>query len=825
MDEIEYDFRRLEEKWAPVWEAERPFDVDDSVDDRPHKYILDMFPYPSGDLHMGHAEVYALGDVLARYWRLRGCRVLHPIGWDSFGLPAENAAIKRGVNPRDWTYDNIAQQRSSMKRYAASFDWSRVLHTSDPEYYKWNQWLFLEMFKKGLAYRKDSWVNWDPVDQTVLANEQVLPDGTSERSGAMVVKKKLTQWYFRITDYADRLLNDLDRLEATWPAKVLTMQRNWIGRSRGAEVVFTVEGSTREIPVFTTRPDTLFGATFMVVAPDSDLASELAASAEPAVRAAFAEYLTDVQKKTEIERQDATRPKTGVFLGVNAINPLNGESVPVWTADYVLADYGSGAIMAVPAHDQRDLDFARKYDLPVRIVVDVASDEPNDPAASRVPLTGDGPHINSGPLDGLNKADAIAKAIEILEEAGTGKGATTYRLRDWLISRQRYWGTPIPIIHGEDGELIPVPADQLPVVLPPTEGLDLRPKGSSPLGAAEDWVNVPDPRDGSPARRDPDTMDTFVDSSWYFLRFLSPNDDTQAFDPERVKAWAPVDQYVGGVEHAILHLLYARFITKVLFDLGHIDFDEPFEALLNQGMVILDGSKMSKSKGNIVFFGEELDKFGVDAVRLTMAFAGPPEDDIDWADVSVTGSHKFLARAWRIADDVTSAVGADPSTGSAALRRVTHKLLADIGGLVESYKFNVVVARAMDLVNHVRKEIDSGAGAADAAVREAAEVLALVLSMFAPHTAEDMWELLGHEKFVGLQTLPVADESLLVEDSITAIVQINGKVKERLEVATDITEAELLERATALVASALEGKTIRTTIVRAPKLVNIVLAD
>ena len=827
MDEIEYDFRRLEEKWAPVWEAERPFDVDDSVDDRPHKYILDMFPYPSGDLHMGHAEVYALGDVLARYWRLRGCRVLHPIGWDSFGLPAENAAIKRGVNPRDWTYDNIEQQRVSMKRYAASFDWSRVLHTSDPEYYKWNQWLFLEMFKKGLAYRKDSWVNWDPVDQTVLANEQVLPDGTSDRSGAVVVKKKLTQWYFRITDYAERLLNDLDRLEATWPAKVITMQRNWIGRSRGAEVVFTVEGSTKEIPVFTTRPDTLFGATFMVVAPDSDLASELAAMAEPAVRQAFADYLTEVQKKTEIERQDATRPKTGVFLGAHAINPLNGESVPVWTADYVLADYGSGAIMAVPAHDQRDLDFARKYDLPIRIVVDVKSDEPNDPAATGIPMTGDGPHINSGPLDGLNKADAIAKAIEVLEEAGTGKGATTYRLRDWLISRQRYWGTPIPIIHGEDGELIPVPVEQLPVELPPTEGLDLRPKGSSPLGGAEEWVNVSDPRDGSPARRDPDTMDTFVDSSWYFLRFLSPNDDTQAFDPQRVKEWAPVDQYVGGVEHAILHLLYARFITKVLFDLGHIDFDEPFEALLNQGMVILDGSKMSKSKGNIVFFGEELDKFGVDAVRLTMAFAGPPEDDIDWADVSVTGSHKFLARAWRIAHDVTSAAGVDPATGSAALRRVTHKFLADVGGLVESYKFNVVVARLMDLVNHVRKEIDSGAGAGDPAVREAAEVLALSLSMFAPHTAEDMWELLGHDRFVGLQTFPAADESLLVEDSVTAIVQINGKVKDRLEVAPTISEKDLLDAAMAstFVSKSLDGKTIRTTIVRPPKLVNIVIAE
>lgn len=825
VDENEYDFRRLEAKWAPVWESERPFDVSDEPDDRPHKYILDMFPYPSGDLHMGHAEVYALGDVLARYWRLRGHRVLHPIGWDSFGLPAENAAIKRGVNPRDWTYDNIAQQRASMKRYAASFDWSRVLHTSDPEYYKWNQWLFLELYNKGLAYRKDSWVNWDPVDQTVLANEQVLPDGTSDRSGAMVVKKKLTQWYFRITEYADRLLDDLDRLEATWPAKVLTMQRNWIGRSQGAEVDFTIEGTGKKLTIFTTRTDTLFGATFMVIAPDSDLASELAVTAEPSVRQAFAEYLLEVQKKSEIERQDATRPKTGVPLGINAINPINGESIPVWVADYVLADYGSGAIMACPAHDQRDLDFALKYDLPVRIVVQVEADEPLNPAATGQAALGDGPHVNSGPLDGLNKADASALANQMLDKAGTGRVTTTYRLRDWLISRQRYWGTPIPIIHGSDGELIPVPLDQLPIELPATEGLDLRPKGSSPLGGAEEWVTVADPRDGSPARRDPDTMDTFVDSSWYFLRFLSPRDDSQAFDPSKVKEWAPVDQYVGGVEHAILHLLYARFITKVLFDLGYIDFDEPFNALLNQGMVILDGAKMSKSKGNIVFFGEELDKFGVDAVRLTMAFAGPPEDDIDWADVSVTGSHKFLARAWRVASDVSSKAGVDPTTGSASLRRVTHKLLADVGGLVEAYKFNVVVARLMDLVNNIRKEIDSGAGGADPAVREAAEVVALTLSMFAPHVAEDMWEILGHAPFVGLQTFPPADQSLLVEDTIVSIVQINGKVKERLEVDPGISESELTELAMSAVARALEGKTIRTTIVRAPKLVNIVTSD
>jgi leucyl-tRNA synthetase len=641
----------------------------------------------------------------------------------------------------------------------------------------------------------------------------------------MVVKKKLTQWYFRITDYADRLLADLDRLEGAWPAKVLTMQRNWIGRSRGAEVEFAIDGSDRTIPVFTTRPDTLFGATFMVVAPDSDLASELVAGADPALRMGFVAYLEQVQKKTEIERQDATRDKTGVFLGRFAINPVNGERVSIWTADYVLADYGSGAIMAVPAHDQRDLDFALKYDLPVRVVVDVPSEEPLDPATTGVAATGDGPHINSGPLDGLNKAEAIVASVEMLEKAGAGKGATTYRLRDWLISRQRFWGTPIPIIHGADGAEIPVPSDQLPVLLPPTDGLDLRPKGSSPLGAATDWVNVPDPRDGSPALRDADTMDTFVDSSWYFLRFLSPNDDTRAFDVDAVKKWAPVDQYVGGVEHAILHLLYARFITKVLFDLGYLDFDEPFTALLNQGMVILDGAKMSKSKGNIVFFGEELDKFGVDAVRLTMAFAGPPEDDIDWQDVSVTGSHKFLARAWRVAQDVTSAVGVDASGGSASLRRVTHKFLADVGTSVESYKFNVVVARLMDLVNQLRKEIDSGAGPADPAVREAAEVVALGLSMFAPHVAEDMWSLLGHEPFVGLQKFPEADASLVVDSTVTAVVQINGKVKERLEVAPTISETELSELALAAVAGVLTGKTIRTTIVRPPKLVNIVTSE
>jgi len=822
-----YNFAQIQDKWLPVWDKMEPFRCDDPSDERPRKYVLDMFPYPSGDLHMGHAEAYALGDVIARYWRHRDYNVLHPIGWDSFGLPAENAAIKRGLNPVGWTYDNIEQQRSSMRRYAASFDWTRTIHTSDPEYYKWNQWLFLEMYKKGLAYRKDSWVNWDPVDQTVLANEQVMPDGTSERSGAIVVKKKLTQWYFRITEYADRLLDDLDKLEGHWPAKVLTMQRNWIGRSSGADVDFEIEGRNEPVTVFTTRPDTLYGATFMVVAPDADLAAELVATADDETRSAFEAYLTEVQKATEIERQATDRPKTGVFLGRYAINPVNGERIPVWAADYVLSDYGHGAIMAVPAHDQRDLDFARAYDLPVRVVVapepDAEGNLNDAPAASGVAIAGDGILTNSGPLDGLRKQEAIAKAIAVLDERGTGKAAKNFRLRDWLISRQRYWGTPIPIIHAEDGTEIPVPEDQLPVVLPSTEGLNLQPKGQSPLGAADHWVNVTNPIDGSPARRDPDTMDTFVDSSWYFLRYLSPHDDTQAFDPAEAKKWAPVDQYVGGVTHAILHLLYARFITKVLHDLGYLDFDEPFTNLLNQGMVLMDGSAMSKSKGNIVKLSDQLEEHGIDAVRLTMAFAGPPEDDIDWADVSPSASNKFLARAWRVAQDVSSSVGADFSSGDPSLRRVTHALLNDAPQMVEQFKFNVVVARLMDLVNATRKAIDTGAGPADPAVREAAEVTAMMLDMYAPYTAEDMWSTLGHEPTVAHAVWPSADPSLLVQESVTCVVQVNGKVRDRVEVSPDVTAEELEKIALALpnAIRSLEGLEVVNVIVRAPRVVNI----
>ncbi|MEI6694298.1 MAG: leucine--tRNA ligase [Actinomycetes bacterium] len=815
-----YDVAAVQEKWLPIWDELAPFKSGQPGDTRPKKYVLDMFPYPSGDLHMGHAEAYAIGDIPARYWMLKGYDVLHPIGWDAFGLPAENAAIKRGADPAAWTYENIATQKASMRRYACSFDWDRVLNTCDPEYYHWNQWIFLQMFERGLAYRKPSNVNWCPNCQTVLANEQVV-GGLCERCDTAVTKKKLTQWYFRITDYADRLLDDMEQLEGQWPDKVLTMQRNWIGRSTGAEVNFVVEGRDEPITVYTTRPDTLFGATFFVVAADSDLAAELAADASPQVQEAFDAYLEEVKATADIDRLATDRPKTGVFLNRFAINPVNDERLPIYAAEYVLSDYGTGAIMAVPAHDQRDLDFARAFDLPVRVVVATDLD---DPATSGVATPGDGLLINSGSLDGLNKADAIAKIIAELDGNGRGKAAKNYRLRDWLISRQRYWGTPIPIIHCPDCGMVPVPVDQLPVKLPSSQGLDLSPKGTSPLGGATDWLNVSCPTCGKDAQRDTDTMDTFVDSSWYFLRFLSPRRDDVAFDVEQAKQWLPVDQYVGGVTHAILHLLYARFFNKVLFDLGLVPVVEPFARLLNQGMVQMDGSAMSKSRGNLVRLSDELEKHGVDAIRLTMIFAGPPEDDVDWADVSPSGSAKFLARAWRLSGEVTSAVGVDFAAGDLTLRRVTHRVLNDVDVAISTSRFNVAVARTMELVNAIRKAVDSGCGAADPAVREAVEATAIMLSMFAPYTAEDMWERLGHQPCVALTSFPTVDPALLIQDSVICVVQISGKVRERLEVSPSITADELKELVLSneAVQKALDGAQIKTVIVREPKLVNIV---
>ncbi len=816
-DAPHYDARAAQQRWQAYWEAEQTFAPrDDGSAER--RYVLDMFPYPSGDLHMGHAEAFVMGDVVSRYLRLRGYDVLHPIGWDSFGLPAENAAIARGTHPAEWTYANIETQARSFRRYGLSFDWSRRLHTSDPEYYRWTQWLFLRFRERGLAYRKASFVNWCPRDQTVLANEQVV-QGLCERCGAVVTKRRLTQWYFAITDYAQRLLDDMSELEGTWPERILAMQRNWIGRSEGAYVDFAIEGHAEPVRVFTTRPDTLYGATFFVVAPEAPLAAEIVTDER---REAFEAYLEQTKQISEIERQATDRPKTGVFLGVHATNPVNGEPIPVYAADYVLAEYGTGAVMAVPAHDQRDLDFARAHDLPVRVVVDTGAP---DPATTGQATAGDGTYVNSENLNGLcDKVAGVARIVDQLQHDGVGEQAVTFRLRDWLLSRQRYWGCPIPIVHCETCGEVAVPDDQLPVRLPDLRGADLAPRGTSPLAAATDWVNVECPRCAGPARRDTDTMDTFVDSSWYFFRYCSPGDDQAPFDPDDVRRWMPVAQYVGGVEHAILHLLYMRFFTKVLFDMGLVDFVEPMRRLLNQGQVINQGRAMSKSLGNGVDLGDQIDRYGVDAVRLTVVFAGPPEDDIDWADVSPAGSLKFLQRAYRIAAEVTSAPAVDPADGDLALRRQTHRLLADITQLVEGQRFNVVVARVMELVNVVRRGIDTGPGSEDPAIREAAEVVTVVLSLVAPYAAEEMWERLGHPPSVVNAAWPAVDPALLVAESVTCVVQIQGKVRARLEVAPDVTEDELRERALADqgVRRTLAGRSVAKVIVRAPKLVSLV---
>jgi leucyl-tRNA synthetase len=814
-----YDPREVQEKWLAQWAGMDLFRAsDDPADKRPRTYLLDMFPYPSGDLHMGHAEAYAIADAIARYYFHRGYNVLHPIGWDAFGLPAENAAIRNNTHPADWTYANIETQAASFRRYAVSFDWSRRLQTCDPDYYRWNQWLFLRFYERGLAYRKDGYVNWCPVDQTVLANEQVIA-GHCERCGSEVIRRLLTQWFFKITEYADQLLSDMAPLEGNWPDRVLLMQRNWIGRSEGAEIRFPVEGRDEPVTVFTTRPDTLYGATFFVIAADSPLAEEICA---PEQRAALAEYLTQVRKLTDIERQSADRPKTGVFLGRHAVNPANGERIPVWAADYVLTDYGTGAIMGVPAHDQRDLDFARTHGLAVRVVVETG--EP-DPAVSGVATHGDGTLVNSGPIDGLDKVAAIAMITEILAEQGQGRAAVSYRLRDWLVSRQRFWGTPIPIVYCEGCGEVPVPDDQLPVVLPDLRGQDLAPKGVSPLAAAEDWVNTECPKCGGAARRDTDTMDTFVDSSWYFLRYCSPGYQHGPFDVEAVRRWSPVDLYVGGVEHAILHLMYARFFVKVLHDMGMIDFSEPFTRLLNQGQVINQGRAMSKSLGNGVDLGEQLAAHGVDAIRLTMIFASPPEDDIDWADMNPDAQVKFLGRVWRLAADA-GAADAGPGAGDGKLRKVTHRTVDEVTRLVEAARLNVAVARLMELASATRRAIDSGPGAGDPAVREAAETLAILLSIFAPYTAEECWALLGHQPSVAQADWPAADPALLVEDLVTCVVQVNGKVRDRLQVPPGIGEDELRELALATPGAirALDGAKVKMAIVRAPRLVNIVPA-
>jgi leucyl-tRNA synthetase len=811
-----YEPTDFEPKWEKAWEAEGLYRASEAPADlRPRFYALDMFPYPSGDLHMGHAEAFSGGDAIPRYRAMQGYNVLHPIGWDAFGLPAENAAIKRGIHPKEWSYANIDQQRRSFRRMGMSFDWDRQLNTCDPSYYRWTQWLFLQLFERGLAYRKAAATNWCPNDQTVLANEQVI-QGRCERCGALVERRDLTQWFFKITDYAQRLLDDMAEL-TEWPDRVKTMQRNWIGRSQGAEVTFRVDETLEEVTVFTTRPDTLWGVTFFVFAVEHPLVEELAkrGGSWEQVRP-----LLEKVRNTPLSMREEADTKEGVALGVHVVNPVNAERVPVFVAPYVLMEYGTGAVMAVPAHDQRDFEFARQHGLPIRVVVQPEGAGRVDPDTLTEALPHDGVMVNSGPFEGERSPESIAKVAEWLHEQGHGRPAITYRLRDWLISRQRYWGAPIPIVHCPVDGLVPVPDEQLPVVLP--DDVDFTPGGESPLARHPAFRHVKCPRCGGPAERDTDTMDTFVDSSWYYFRYCSPHDDERAFDPEAVARWMPVGQYTGGVEHAILHLLYSRFFTKVLHDIGLVTFTEPFPRLMNQGQVIYGGASMSKTKGNIVEPMPIVERWGADTMRLIMLFAGPFEDDIDWKLIAGDdpnkrpGVHAWLGRVFNAVDDAVSA-GAPESDG---LRRATARAVQGVTDDLERSRFNTAISKLQVLTNEMRSALDAGGGA-----REAASTMALMLAPFAPFAAEELWrEVLGNSESVHLQSWPTFDPSLVVEETVTLVIQVNGKVRDRVEVAADIdADAALhLARASENARRAIGDGRVVKEIVRAPKLVNLV---
>ena len=816
MSEIErYDPNAFEEAIARRWYDARTYSLD-LVSDRPRYYALTMFPYPSGDLHMGHAEVFSIHDALVRHKRMQGYAVLNPIGWDSFGLPAENAARRRRVDPNVWTYENIEEQKGSIVRLGYSFDWDRLLHTSDPEYYRWTQWIFLQLFNAGLAYRAEALVNWCPGCQTVLANEQVI-DGRCERSDDPVVRRPLTQWFFRITNYAQQLLDDLDKVD--WPERVKVMQRNWIGRSEGAEVTFTVAGSGEEIVVFTTRPDTLYGATYFVFAPEHPLVR-----ARMEGDAAYEAFRDEVAGRSEIERLatlDAGRGKRGLRLNFDMVNPVNGETIPAYTADYVLMEYGTGAIMAVPAHDQRDFEFARQEGLPVRAVVRPADGSASDPDRAYV---GDGPTVNSGPYDGVPWQETKRRITEDLAARGLAESKVNYRLRDWLISRQRYWGCPIPIVHCPRCGEVPVPEDDLPVRLP--HDVEFSFEGDSPLARHEGFMNVDCPKCGEPARREADTMDTFVDSSWYFLRYLAPRDESQPWPRDEADEWMPVDQYTGGVEHAILHLMYARFFVKALRDLGHVSVDEPFQRLLNQGQVIMKGASMSKSRGNLVAPLEVYGEFGADTLRGTMLFASPPEDDIDWADVSASGMHKWLARLWRIVlthvadDDPSATAGSDEQVR--ALRKAVHRAIAGVSADFEHFKYNTAIAKLMELTNTLVRSQRAGVGGAP--VREAVETLLTLLAPICCFITEELWSRLGHAESVHELSWPVADESLLVEAEKEIPVQVDGKVRGRVRVPTGADERTVVgaAREDAAVADNLEGREIVKVVHVPDRLLNLV---
>jgi leucyl-tRNA synthetase len=810
-----YDPTAVEERWQAIWAAEETFTVPNpdpsAAGDTPSTYVLEMLPYPSGELHMGHVFNYTMGDVLTHIRRRQGMTVLRPMGYDAFGLPAENAAIREGGHPREITNRNIASIRRQMKRMGWAIDWSREVSTAEPEYYRWTQWLFLRFFEKGLAYRREAPVKWCPKDQTVLANEQVI-DGRCERCGTEVESRNLTQWFFKITEYADALLDETALLES-WPEKVLTMQRNWIGRSEGARVVFSVQGRGEELPVFTTRPDTLFGATFFVLAPEHSLATELTAGTEHEDE--VASYIRHTAARSAVERE--TKEKDGVFTGRYAINPVNGEPIPIWVADYVLMEYGTGAIMAVPAHDERDHAFAERYGLDVRQVV-APADGAGPENGAFVAHTENEVLVNSGEFTGLAAPEGKRAITAWLAERELGEATIGYRLRDWLLSRQRYWGCPIPVVHCDACGIVTVPDDQLPVLLPDVE--DYTPKGRSPLAAAEDWVATTCPSCSGPARRETDTMDTFVDSSWYFLRYADARNDDAAWDPQIVDYWLPVKQYIGGIEHAVLHLLYARFFTKVLNDMELLGFREPFSRLFTQGMIYRHGAKMSKSKGNVVSPDEAVARYGADALRLYILYMGPAEQDKEWSDAGIDGTARLLDRMWRVALEV-AARGPVEAPADGDLVRTAHRTIDRVtDDVLRRFQFHTPIAALFELVNEIYKVKDDPDRAGE--VRFATETALSLVQPYAPHVAEELWERLGHGR-LWETPWPVADEALVAAETVEVVVQVNGRLRDRLHVPVGTPDGELVALALASerVQAHLEGEP-KKTIVVADRLVNLV---
>jgi leucyl-tRNA synthetase len=795
-----YDAKQIERKWQALWADEHTWEVSNEPDERTKAYVLEMLPYTSGEPHIGHLKNYALGDAIAHFWRRGGYRVLHPMGYDAFGLPAENHAIATGQHPRESTEASIREFRRQLREWGVSVDWTREFGTHEPRFYRWTQWIFLRLFERGLAYRKEAAVKWCPHDETVLANEQVI-NGRCERCGSLVEIRQLEQWFFRITDYADRLLDDMATIE--WPENVIKQQRDWIGRSEGAEVTFRCEELGIDYPVFTTRPDTLFGATFFVMAPEHP--DVLRLNDSPEVR----EYVNHAIAEQAEERSDEAREKTGVALGHTVTNPVTGEQIPMFVADYVLMEYGTGAIMAVPAHDTRDYEFAKKLGLEIRRVIE----------GGELPYMGDGPMVNSGRFDGLHNREAYPKIVEWLASEGKGKASVSYRLRDWLLSRQRYWGCPIPIVHCEGCGLVPVPHDQLPVELP--DVTDYRPKGKSPLAAAEDWVRTTCPRCGGEARRETDTMDTFVDSSWYFLRYCDPHNDRAPFDREIVGRWMPVDQYIGGIEHAILHLLYARFFVKALADMGHLDVQEPFARLFTQGMITRHGAKMSKSKGNTVSAQEIIERFGADTARSYVLFLGPAGQDADWQDEGVGGVHRFLSRLWTAAHDAPVADAATNDDAPSALLRKAHWAIEKVTrDMQDRFAFNTAIAAVMELVNEIYRQRDSVPAEH---VRFAVATAGSLIFPFAPHLGAEVYERMTGQR-VWEEPWPEADPALLASDEIQLVVQLNGKLIDRLAAPAEASREQLEEiaRASDKLAARLDGQEIVKAVVVPGKLVNFV---